>query len=381
MKIAIVHDWLTGMRGGERVLEELCGLFPDATLFTLIHQRGTVSERIESMPIRVSPLGRIDLLSRRYRSLLPLFPWAISTFDLSGFDLVLSNSHAVAKGVRKPPGSLHICNCMTPIRYIWDTGADYFKYGDRLRVRRAGLAVMRRALRAWDRSTAAGVDRFIAISRVVQERIMGCYRRESEVIHPPVDTRFFTRKAKGEASDFFLIVSALVPYKRIDLAISAFRELDQRLVIAGDGPDREILERSAGPNVRFAGRVTNEELRELYRRCSAVLVPGQEDFGLVSLEAQACGKPAIALAAGGSLETVVHGRTGILFPSQTVESLTAALQLFRTCSFNSEVLREHAERFSTARFRTRMFDFVRRALDEHRGTANRGELTCGAAAG
>jgi glycosyltransferase involved in cell wall biosynthesis len=380
MKIALVHDWLTGMRGGERVLEELCRMFPDATLFTLVHHRGTVSDRIESMPIRVSPLGRIGAVSRLYRSLLPLFPWAVSTFDLSGYDLVLSHSHAAAKGVRKPPGALHICNCMTPLRYVWDTGADYFPYGDRLRIRRAALAALRKRLRSWDRATAAGVDRFIAISRCVGQRIARFYGRESTTIHPPVDTEFFTPGARREGAGFFLLVSALVPYKRVDLAISTFQDSAHELLIAGEGPDMETLKRRAGSRVRFLGRVTDEELRELYRRCLAVLVPGQEDFGLVPLEAQACGKPVIAFGSGGSLESIIHGATGILFPSQTVESIQAAIRLFKACKFIPDELRANAERFSIPKFRSRMIDFVSRAYDEHRAPVVQKELRCGARA-
>jgi glycosyltransferase involved in cell wall biosynthesis len=302
----------------------------------------------------------------------------VSTFDLRGFDLVLSHSHAAAKGVRKHPGALHICHCMTPMRYVWDTDVDYFPYGDRLHIRRGALAMLRKRLRRWDRATAAGVDRFIAISRCVQKRIARFYGRQSTIIYPPVDTDFFTPGERGEPAGFFLLVSALVPYKRVDLAIAAFRSVREQLWIAGDGPDVDALKRRAGPNVRFLGRVTNEELRELYRRCLAVLVPGQEDFGLVSLEAQACGKPAIAYGAGGSLESIIHGRTGVLFPLQTEESLQAAIRLFKAYKFIPEELRANAERFSRHIFRCRIPEFVSRAYEAHRGLAVRKELRCGA---
>jgi glycosyltransferase involved in cell wall biosynthesis len=365
MKVALVHDWLVAMRGGERVLEELCVLFPNATLFTLFHRRGAVSERIESMPIRVSPLNRLAGSGQRYRNWLPLFPWAISRFDLSGFDLILSNSHAVAKGVRKPSGAVHICSCLTPMRYLWDMAPDYFQYGDPLGLRRAAFAAVKHPLRSWDRKTAQYVDHFIANSKFVQARIERCYGRQAEVVYSPVNTRFFTPAAHDAAprnlrseNEFFLIVSALVPYKRVDLAVDAFKRLGRRLVVVGGGPDLRKLKNRSSSNVVFRGFVSNEELRDLYRSCSAVLIPGREDFGLVALEAQACGRPAIAYGAGGSLESVAEGDTGVLFSSQSVEAVVEAVERFDRGRFVPERLRANAERFSTERFRTQMHQAV-----------------------
>ncbi len=361
MRVALVHDWLTGMRGGERVLVELCELFPEAPVFTLFHQPGTVNRAIDSRNIRSSFLGHLPGVARYYRHLLPLFPWAISTLDLSGFDLVLSVSHAVAKGIRKPPGSLHICYCLTPMRYIWGMQEDYFQYANPLGIKKVALKAITRTLRSWDRATASGVDHFIAVSRHVQERIAKYYGRGSEVIYPPVDTEFFTPSSIGEhTSSHYLAVSALVPYKRIDLAIDAFNRLGHPLVVAGTGPDLARLKKRAASNIDFVGFVSNEVLRDLYRHCRALIVPGREDFGLTSLEAQACGRPVIAYAAGGSLESVAESETGVLFDCQTVAGLIDGVKRFEEIRFHPERLRLNAERFSRGKFRQAVNMSVRR---------------------
>lgn len=366
MRTALVHDWLTAMRGGERVLEDLCILFPEATIFTLFHRSGSVSARIESMPIRVSALNRLPGAHRYYRNLLPLFPWMVSRFDLKDFDLIISNSHSVVKGVRKGSGSLHICSCLTPMRYVWDRAPDYFHYGDPLKLRRAVLNVMRTPLRAWDRNSSKRVDHFIANSREVQHRIARCYERKSDVVYSPVDTEFFTPSPKVRAGNFFLLVTALVPYKRVDLAIDAFNRTGDRLVIVGSGPDLERLRRRANSNIEFKGFVSNEQLRKFYRSCAAVVVPGCEDFGLVTLEAQACGRPAIAYNAGGSAETISDGVTGILFPAQTIQSLSEAIRRFQHEDFDSGSLRSNACKYSRERFRAEMQMIVQQKWAEFR---------------
>ncbi len=363
MKVALVHDWLTGMRGGERVLEEFCRLFPDASLFTLVYKPGSVSGRIESLSPRTSFLNRIPGASRHYRHLLPLFPWAVSRFDLRGFDLVLSVSHAAAKGVRKPPRSLHVCYCLTPMRYIWDMQDDYFRYADQLGIKRAMLRAAKHPLRAWDRATACGVDHFIADSRHVQDRISRYYCRDARVIYPPVDTAFFTPGENGNGAGYFLVVSALVPYKRVDIAVEAFNRLGYALVVAGDGPDLDRLRQKAFGNIRFVGHVTNEELRELYRHCRAVINTAREDFGLVSLEAQACCRPPVAYGAGGSLESISDGETGILFGSQTVAGLIDGIRRLEKTGFSPERLRSNAERFSSAAFRSEILRFIGEKLE------------------
>jgi lipopolysaccharide/colanic/teichoic acid biosynthesis glycosyltransferase/glycosyltransferase involved in cell wall biosynthesis len=355
MRVALVHDWLTGMRGGERVLEELCALFPDASLFTLFHRKGAVSRRIEAMPIQASLLNGIPGAKRYYRYLLPLFPWAISRFDLRSSELIISVSHVAAKAIRKPPGSLHVCYCLTPMRFVWDMQPDYFEYADRLRIRATGLRTMTNRLRKWDRATAGHVDQFIADSRHVQQRISRYYGREARVVYPPVDTEFFTPSQDGCEPGPYLVVSALVPYKRVDLAVDAFNRLGYPLVIAGAGPDAGRLRRRAASNIQFKGFVTDEELRNLYRQCRAVIVTAREDFGLVSPEAQACGRPVIAFAAGGSLESVVDGETGVLFPRQEVGSLVEAVRRLERISFDRQRLRSNAERFSAENFRRAMY--------------------------
>jgi lipopolysaccharide/colanic/teichoic acid biosynthesis glycosyltransferase/glycosyltransferase involved in cell wall biosynthesis len=364
MRVALVHDWLTGMRGGERVLEELCGIFPDASLFTLFHQPGSVSRRIEAMPIQPSPLNRIPGATRYYRYLLPLFPWAIAQFDLKGLDLIISVSHAAAKAIRKPPGSLHVCYCLTPMRFIWDMQPDYFQYADRLRIRKTALRALSGWLREWDCRTSGQVDHFIADSRHVQKRISTSYGRDSDVIYPPVDTEYFTPSQDGCGAGPYLAVSALVSYKRVDLIIDAFNRLGYPLVIVGAGPDFNALRKRAAGNVQLKGLVSDEELRDLYRRSRAVIVASREDFGLVSLEAQACGRPTVAFAAGGALESIADGETGILFPKQEVDSLVEAVRRLENTSFSLARLRTNAERFSRENFRNAMSG----AIEEMWGT-------------
>jgi lipopolysaccharide/colanic/teichoic acid biosynthesis glycosyltransferase/glycosyltransferase involved in cell wall biosynthesis len=290
--------------------------------------------------------------------MLPLFPWAISRLDLRGFDLILSVSHAAAKGIRKPPGCLHICYCLTPMRYIWEARHDYFKYADPLWIKRAAVRAMASPLRLWDRATAASVDYFIADSRHVQSRIAECYSREAELIYPPVDTEFFTPSLNGDGQTFYLIVSALVPYKRVDLAIDAFNRLGYPLVIAGVGPDLATLKRRAADNIQFKGFVSDADLRDLYRCSRAVVITAREDFGLVSLEAQACGRPPLAYASGGSLESILDGETGILFRSQTVAGLIEGVQRLENTRFNQQKLRRNAERFSRETFRRAILSSV-----------------------
>ncbi len=357
MKVALVHDWLVGMRGGERVLEESCNIFPDASIFTLFHEPGSVSRTIESRPIYTSVLDRIPYLRRHYRYLLPLLPWAAATLDLRGFDVVLSVSHAVAKAIQKPEGSLHFCYCLTPMRYIWDMQDDYFQCVDPFRFKRSTLQAMSYRLRRWDCATAGNVDYFIAQCRHVRERISKFYHRDSALIYPPVDTDFFSLSG-GKDDGFYLIVSALVPYKRVDIAVEAFNRLGCPLVIVGKGPDLDWLKHRAAGNIQFKGFVSNDELLTLYRRCRAVIITGREDFGLVSLEAQACGRPAVAFGAGGSLESILHGETGILFRPQTAAALVEAIRECEATTFNPDTLRKNAERFSKHVFRRSLLEFI-----------------------
>jgi len=357
--IAIVHEWFTSMRGGEKCVEALCEVFPGATLFALVHVPGSVSGVIERMPLRTSFIQRLPFAARSYRHYLPLFPAAVRRFDLTGFDLVISSHHCVAKGVRVPPGALHICYCHTPMRYLWHAYDEYFGPGRAGWLTRAGMGMLSGPLRRWDVHTAEGPHWFVANSENVRRRVREIYRRESEVIYPPVETGRFPVSTRDEG--YLLVVSALVPYKRIDLAIEACNRSGDRLLIVGDGPDRSRLLSAAGGNVTFLGWQNDAQIEDLVAGCSAVLFPGEEDFGIVPVEALSAGKPVIAYAAGGALETVIETasmRTGVLFAEQTPEALLTAIGEFRRSSFDSARLHEFALRFDREIFKRRMRDYV-----------------------
>ncbi len=361
-RVALVHDWLTGMRGGERCLEVFCELFPDADLFTLLHVPGSVSPTIERRRIVTSFVQRLPGAATRYRSYLPLFPTAVAGFDLRDYDLVISLSHCVAKGARAREGARHVCYCFTPMRYVWDMYGDYF--GDAGVLTRALMPPVAAALRRWDRVSSRRVDEFVAISRYVAGRIRRCYDRDAEVIPPPVDAQRFEIAEDGPG-DYYLVVSALAPYKRVDLAILAAARLGRRLVVVGTGPERQRLEALAGPGVEFLGWRDDAEVARLYRGSRALLFPGLEDFGIVPLEAMASGRPVIAYAAGGVLETVTplggeEPPTGVLFREQTVEALAAAMRRYEDEAdrFSPKTLRAHAEAFDRPRFKDRLATFL-----------------------
>jgi glycosyltransferase involved in cell wall biosynthesis len=360
MRVALVHDWLTGMRGGEKVLDVLCELFPDADLFTLFHLQGTVSPRIEQRRIVTSFVQHLPMADRHYRRYLPLFPTAIERFRFDQYDLVVSSSHCVAKSVVTPPGVRHVCYCHSPMRYAWDQFDAYFgpERVGALASRWLYRPVLSRLAR-WDAETANRPNRFLSNSQYVAGRIGRYYNRESTIVYPPVDTVFY-HPASVSRPGHFLVVSALVPYKRIELAVAACERLGVPLRIAGDGPDRRRLEASAGRGVTFLGRLTDEEIREEYRTATAVLLPGEEDFGIVPVEAQACGTPVVALGRGGSLETVVDGETGVLFSEPTVGSLADAIARTGGMRFDRACIRRHAERFS----RDTHVVAIRSAIDE-----------------
>jgi glycosyltransferase involved in cell wall biosynthesis len=349
-RTALIHDWLTGMRGGEKVLELLCELLPAADLFTLIHLPGRVSATIEARRIRTSFLQRLPGVGRYYRWLLPAMPAAIEALDLADYDLVISSSHCVAKGARAWRGAAHLCYCHTPMRYVWELAEVYFppqRFAPPLR-QLIGWQLER--LRRWDRDSAARVTEFVANSAFVAERIRRHYGRTASVIHPPVDTDFFT-PAQSPRSDYWLVVAALVPYKRTELALEACEQHRAELVIVGDGPERKRLQRLAGPRVRFTGWVDATELRELYRGCRGLIFPGVEDFGIVPLEVNACGKPVVGLAQGGLLETQIEGQTAVLFQSASAAALGEALDRCQAMGFNPRVIRENALRFARPRCR------------------------------
>jgi glycosyltransferase involved in cell wall biosynthesis len=368
VKVALVHDWLTGMRGGEKVLLSLARLFPDAPIFTLLHVRGSVAPELEAREVRTTFVQHLPGVERRYRHYLPLFPAAAASMDLRGFDLVISSSHCVAKSVRPARGALHLCYCHTPMRYVWDRYADYFGPGRVSPIEGVLIRYVAEGLRAWDAATAGRVHRFAANSRYVAGRIRRYYGRDSEVIPPPVDTEFFTPAANG-SGEFDLLVSALAPYKRVDVALEAYRGTGRKLRIVGIGPERAALEAKAPPEVLFLGWVDHATLRDLYRRCRAVLMLGVEDFGIVPLEAMACGRPAIVFGEGGGPESVVPGETGLVFHEATPQAVRAVVDSLETVRFNGVTLRARAEAHSRSAFESRFRAFVDRALAEGESAA------------
>jgi glycosyltransferase involved in cell wall biosynthesis len=353
------------MRGGEKCLEVAARRWPDARLFTLLHDRGSVSADIERLRIRTSFLHHFPRAAKLYRYLLPLMPAAVSGWRLPPADLVVSFSHCVAKSVQPPPATPHVCYCFTPMRYAWHLRQAYF--GGRL----VGLPArlldrLLDELRDWDRRTAERVSHFVAISRTIQARIRECYGRDSTVIYPPVDTDFYTPAAVPR-EDFYLVVSAFAPYKRIDLALAACARLGRQLVVIGSGQDRARLQALAGPETRFLGWQPDEVIRDHLRRCKALLFPGEEDFGIVPVEAMATGTPVIALGKGGATETVVplggKGRaepTGVLYPEQSGDGLIEAMRRFelRGGDIAPQACRRQALRFAASRYARQLFGYL-----------------------
>lgn len=348
-RVVLVHDWLTGMRGGEKVLESFCRLFPLADLLTLVHVPGSVSRTIEARRIRTSWVQHLPRPARFYRHYLPAFPAAIEGFDLDDVDVVVSTSHCAAKSVVPTGRAVHICYCHSPMRYAWDQFDAYF---GRERIGVVGHALARPVLAwlaRWDRSTAGRVDHFVANSRFVAGRIARYYNRQASVLYPPVDVDFFTPAAEAP-DDYFLVVSALVPYKRIDVAIGAAERLGVRLKIVGGGPDLARLKAVAGPSVEFTGPLDAESLRDAYRRARALVLPAEEDFGIAPVESMACGRPVVALGRGGATETVEHGVTGFLVDTATPEAFADAMARVLPGTFDEAVLVERASAFGIARF-------------------------------
>jgi len=370
-RVALVHDWLTGLRGGEKVLEAIAAQFPGAPIYTLVHVAGSLGGAFDGHPIHTSFVQRIPGARRHYRRLLPLFPAAVEDFDLGAYDLVVSSSHCVAKGVVPAPGAVHVCYCHTPMRYAWDQEHTYFPRRRGVTARLRNLILT--ALRAWDVATVPRVDLFLANSSFVAARIRRYYGRRAEVVPPPVDVGFFTAEDAGPGDTpadegYALVVSALAPYKRVDLAIAACERLGVPLRVVGTGPEERRLRRLAGPSTRFLGRVEGPRLRDLYRRAGFFLQPGVEDFGIASVEALATATPVVARGRGGIRDIVEDGVHGVLYEvaegagdAAEIDACCAAIDKSARIGWNSSALIDRARAFSVERFNDRLCDCLARA--------------------
>lgn len=367
MKVALVHYWLVGMRGGEKVLEAMCRLWPDADIYAHVYDPGAVSETIRSHRVRTTFIQRLPAARRLYKTYLPLMPYALEALDLSAYDLVISSESGPAKGVVVRPDALHICYCHTPMRYVWDQMNAYRSEAGV--IKRLSMTAFIPGLRQWDFLSAARVDRFVANSSFVRKRIEKYYRREATVIHPPVAAgNFSLAPATG---DYYLAVGQLVRYKRFDLAVAALTALGRRLIVAGTGEEEKRLRKIAGPNVEFVGWQTDEKLAELMSNCRALVFPGEEDFGIIPVEAMAAGRPVIAYGSGGVLETVLDNKTGLFFGNPSVESLSSAILRFEETAarFDPVEIRRHALTFDTAVFQAKFSAFVRSSLASRQAIA------------
>lgn len=362
MKIAHVYDWLVTMGGGEKTLAAIAKIYP-APFFTLVHDlKRLVDTPFANQEIHTSFLQHLPFAKRFYRHYLPLFPLAIEQFDLSGYELILSTSHAVAKGVLTHPQQLHLCYCLTPMRYAWDLTHRYLEGVSGLQSIIAKMAL--HYLRNWDIASVGRVDHFAAISHYIARRIKKVYGREATVIYPPVDTHLIP--LQPDKQEYYVTASRMVPYKRVDLIVEAFSHLpDQRLVVIGDGPEMSKVRLKAGKNVDILGHLSDAELRKHLALAKGFIFAAEEDFGIVVLEAQAAGTGVIALGKGAALETVIKGKTGVFFNEQTVAALVEAVKTFEKMTFDPQIIREHAERFSLKRFQKEFKQFVEKKVEEH----------------
>jgi glycosyltransferase involved in cell wall biosynthesis len=361
MRVAIVHDYLTELGGAERVLEAICELFPHAPIYTLIYDKKATGGIFEGRRIHTSFLQRFPFSRRRHRNYAWLMPMAVEGLDLSKYDLVVSDSSSYAKGVITKPNTIHVCYCHTPIRYAWDDSHRYVKEFGAPRIFRWLIPLFLNYLRIWDKEAALRVDWFATNSSFVRDRIRKYYRVDAEVVHPPVDTDFFSA-VRREAKDYFLAAGRLVAYKRFDLAIKACNEMKLKLVVAGEGPEEKKLRKIAGPEITFAGRVSDEKLRELYAGAKALIFPQEEDFGIIAVEAMAAGCPVIAYRGGGALENIIEGVTGTFFDHERPSTLAHALEEFDNMKFDPEAIRRHAENFSKSAFKKNIMRVIEKAL-------------------
>ncbi|MFH1129678.1 MAG: glycosyltransferase [Patescibacteria group bacterium] len=365
MKIALVHDYLNQYGGAEKVLEAFLEIFPDAPIYTLLYDKKIVDKFFPNKKIKVSFLQKLPFIRKHHRLFPPLMPLAVERLDLSDYDIVLSDSAAFGKGVITKPDTLHICYCHTPIRYAWDDSHKYVREFSMFKLAKFFVPIFMNYLRLWDREAAYRVDKFICNSSFVAQRIKKYYKQESEVIHPPVDTENFgIKKVIDGASpaksgvNYFLMVGRLLPYKRFDMAIEAFNKLELPLKIIGNGPEMRKLKKMSNWNIEFLGEKSNQELKEYYQNSRALIFPQEEDFGIVALEAMACGRPVIAYRGGGALESILEGKTGVFFDEQTVGSLIDAVKGFDGLKFNSGDIYQHALKFDKENFKQKIKEFI-----------------------
>jgi glycosyltransferase involved in cell wall biosynthesis len=368
MQTALIHDWMNQIGGAEDVLQTLAALYPQAPVYTSMYAPTKMPPHWQQWDIRTSFLDKFPFIHRKQQLYFPLYPSAFESFDLRGYDLVISNKSGFCHGVLTGPETVHICYCLTPTRYVWR----YHQYAEQEqlgRLVRAGLAPFLTYLRMWDRLAADRVDHFIAISQEIRRRIGKVYGRSATIIYPPVDTQRFAPTAVVD--DYYVIVGRLVPYRRIDLLIAAFNKLGKPLLIAGSGRDRARLEALAGPTIQFLGYVPDADLPDLLARAKGFMFPGEEDFGIAPIQAMAAGRPAIAYAAGGALDTVLPGQTGILFAEQTVEAIMAAVAECEAVTWDTAVIQQHAQQFDTAVFKTKMQQFIEQTMNQPADTTRK----------
>ena len=366
MKVAIVHDWLTGMGGAEKVVIELHKIFPNAPIYTSVVNYKKIDPIFKEMDIRTTFIQKLPFSKKKYNRYLPLFPIAFESLDLSEYDLILSSTTSIgAKGVLRNSSSIHICYCNTPPRYTWDFYHEYLASAGRMQ--RIAIPILMHYLRTYDQLSSSRVDYYIANSTNVKERISKIYNKSSTVIHPPVDVEYYQPETvTDDTNDYYIIVSRLVSYKRVDLAIEACNKLNKNLIVIGHGEEFEKLKQLSGPTITLLGYQTDEQIKTYMQKSKAFLFPGFEDFGIAPVEAQACGKPVIAYGKGGALDTVLHEKTGVLFNDHTVDALCEAIQKFETMKFSSQEIRQHAENFSQKNFSQKILGFIESSMEINR---------------